>query len=403
MRRFSKRQTAVAVGGSLLLVLVAVQVPGQESDDRDRASYELNNGYGGGASVPEPILPAGVDVFNLSLEETRHYSRSYHYEVVGHSYFHGFQTYMTAAAIAAGEGAGFNTPRVYDGIGYFGGAGFYASIIADVSRPSDMRVLSVIPCDPGTRCLYHRVDPVRHIMVIGMDPTTGGAGNPIKPASGCTLVGSGAGQTCAQAVSGWAFYDVSDPRNPQRLGFVPTGNWSASGPLGTVTAKATHGLDLDGRYAYVCAEVGATKLPVNGLNMEVLIIDYSNPSDPTVVSSFHVQGQHTGETFAPQDQLNPDGTPQLPYCHEINYYQNRIYVAYRDAGMIVLDVTDRTNPVQISRYDYVPPYNGGGLGASHTYMPAGFIEWESVRERLRRPASRSIPTRISAVHPGSAA
>jgi hypothetical protein len=379
MRRFSQRQTAVALGGFLLLLVLALRVTGGESDDDSRHSYERNNGYGGGAYVPEPALPAGIDVFNLTLEETRAYSQRYNYEVVGHSYFHGFQTYMTAAAIAAGQGAGFNTPRVYDGIGYFGGAGFYASIIADVHDPRNMQPLSVIPCDPGTRCLYHRVDPVHHLMVIGMDATTGGANNPITPPGGCTLTGSGAGLTCAQAISGWAVYDVSNPRQPKRLGFVATGNWSPNGPLGNVTAKATHGLDLDGRYAYVCAEVGATKLPVNGLNMEVLIIDYGDPAHPAVVSSFHVQGQHTGETFAPQDQVNPDGTPQLPYCHEINYYQNRIYVAYRDAGMIILDVTDRNHPTQISRFDYVPPYNGGSLGASHTYTPVGFLEWESVK------------------------
>jgi hypothetical protein len=343
------------------------------------------NGYAGGAAVPEPVIPPGVNVFNLSLDETKLYSQAYNYQVIGHSYFHGFEQYMTPAAVAAGQGAGFNTPRVYNGIGYFGGAGFYAVIIADVSDPTNMRALSAVPCDPGTRCLYHRVDPVHKLLVAPMDPTTGGANNPTKPPGGCTLTGTGAGQTCAEAISGVAFYDVSNPSQPLRLSFVPTGNWSPTGPLGTVTAKATHGLDLDGRYAYVCVEVGATKLPVNGLNMELLIIDYSTPAAPKVVSSFHVQGQHTGETFAPQDQLNPDGTPQVPYCHEVNYYQNRLYVAYRDAGMIVLDVTDRTNPTQISRLDYVPPFNGGSLGASHTYMPAGFMEWESVTGTVAQP------------------
>src|SRR5262245_46090163 len=46
-------------------------------------------GYGGGAQIPEPVLPLGVDVFDLSLEETRLYSRSQGFEVVGHSYFKG--------------------------------------------------------------------------------------------------------------------------------------------------------------------------------------------------------------------------------------------------------------------------------------------------------------------------
>jgi hypothetical protein len=219
-----------------------------------------------------------------------------------------------------------------------------------------------------------------------MDSTTGGASNPIQPKGGCKLVGTGTGQVCANSVSGVAFYDISNPRKPVRLSFIPTGNWGPSGPIGTDTARATHGLDLDGRYAFVCVETGQTKLPENALNMSEMTIDYANPTTPTVVSTFHVVGQYTGETFAPNNQVNPDGTPQLPYCHEVNYHLNWLYAAYRDAGMIILDVTNRSDLKQISDYDYVPPYNGGSLGASHTYMPAGMQEWETV------PANATQPT-----------
>jgi LVIVD repeat len=381
--------SVVALSSVVLVLGIASRVWGQNDWQRPNpfsnpfnipspGDPEPNNGFGGGAYVQEPVLPSGLNVFNLSLEQTRQYSKSYNYEVVGHTYFHGFEKYETPAAIAAGQGAGFNTPRVYDGIGYFGGAGFYAVIIADVHDPQNMVPLSAVPCDPGTRCLYIRVDPVHHILVIPMDATTGGASNPIQPAGGCKLSGSGAGSVCSNAVSGVAFYDVSNPRKPVRLSFFPTGTWSPDGPVGTDTARATHGLDLDGRYAYVCIENGPTKLPENGLDMSEMTFDYSNPSHPVVVSSYHVTGQFNGETFAPNNQLNPDGTPQLPYCHEVNYYNNYLYMAYRDAGPIILDVTNRADPKVVEdSFDYVPPYNGGSLGASHTFMPVGMIEWES--------------------------
>jgi hypothetical protein len=106
-----------------------------------------------------------------------------------------------------------------------------------------------------------------------------------------------------------------------------------------------------------------------GQNNGVVIIDYQNPASPQIVSIFHVQGQFLNEQFGPLDQKNPDGSNQRVYCHEIFYDQNRLYVAYRDAGMIIIDVTDRANPKQISRYDWVPPYNGGGLGAAHSVIP----------------------------------
>ena len=83
---------------SLLLVLgVAHKVRGQEQDLEHKNPFNLatrddpepNNGFGGGAYVQEPALPSNLDVFNLTLEQTRHYSVKYHYEVVGHSYFKG--------------------------------------------------------------------------------------------------------------------------------------------------------------------------------------------------------------------------------------------------------------------------------------------------------------------------
>src|SRR5437870_3373157 len=90
-----------------------VQVPAKDQP------VEAFGGYGGGAAIPEPILPTGLDVFDLSLEETRLYSRSLNFEVVGHSYFKG--PWLTPFARQHGLGAGFNTPRVYDGIAYLAG------------------------------------------------------------------------------------------------------------------------------------------------------------------------------------------------------------------------------------------------------------------------------------------
>src|SRR5208283_5188596 len=67
---------------------------------KDLQPVELNGGFGGGANVPAVQMPYGVNVFNLSLAETQLYSQSYNYEVVGHSYFHGFEQYQSAASVA---------------------------------------------------------------------------------------------------------------------------------------------------------------------------------------------------------------------------------------------------------------------------------------------------------------
>jgi hypothetical protein len=105
-----------------LLSVASVMVPAiahsQQASEASQ-SVEAFGGYGGGAAIPEPVLPPGVDVFNLTLEETKLYSRSLNFEVVGHSYFKG--PWLTPFAKEHGLGAGFNGVRVYDGIAYLGG------------------------------------------------------------------------------------------------------------------------------------------------------------------------------------------------------------------------------------------------------------------------------------------
>ncbi len=298
-------------------------------------------GQGAGVHIPEPPSLPRQKAFDLTLDETRMYSRSNNFEVVGHSYFKG--EWVVSSARDRGIGCGFNTPRVEKGIGYFAGYDApptcFGVLIADVSNPAEMKFLSFIPCNPGTRCNYIRLNARRKILVVGMDANQA---NPNQPTGG----------PAPQA--GVGFYDVSEPRTPRLLGF-----------LLTLPNGATHGFEIDDRYVYGCARLGLTKPG----DQELAIIDYSDPGHPSVVSSVHIQGQHVGENYEPRDQRNLDGTPQHVWCHEVNLHKDRLYVAWRDAGMVIVDVSNRSEPRIISRFDYVPPFHGGSLGATHTAAP----------------------------------
>ena len=46
-------------------------------------------GQGAGVEVDQPPIPQGIDVFNLDLRQTRAFSRSLNFKVVGHSYLKG--------------------------------------------------------------------------------------------------------------------------------------------------------------------------------------------------------------------------------------------------------------------------------------------------------------------------
>src|SRR5262249_6840794 len=187
-------------------------------------------------------------------------------------------------------------------------------------------------------CPYLRVNKDRKILIFGSSQS---ADNPDQPPPG------------ESTDSGWSFWDVSNPADPQLLSHF------AIRPNGT-----THGMEIDDRYLYGC---GQTTLDTSRADLQ--IIDYSTPANPFLASSLHIQGQRGGETFEPQDRLNPDGTNQIISCHEITYHKDRLYIAYRDAGLVVVDVTNRNDPKVIGRLDYVPPFNGGSLGAAHTSAP----------------------------------
>lgn len=200
-----------------------------------------------GTGVPEILIPPGVDVFNLTLEQTVALSRSKNFEVVGHSYLEG--DWLTPQAKAMGLGAGFNTVRVHKGIAYLGGYNapptVFGTLIVDVSDPRNMKPLSVIPCNPGARCTYLRLNIKRNILVFDHDANPN---NPIKPPAGVPVD------------AGFSFYDVSDPRNPVKLGHVTTA------PDGK-----THGFEIDDNFVYGCASTPDVKSPAL-FHQEVVII-----------------------------------------------------------------------------------------------------------------------------------
>ena len=308
------------------------------------ASSGLALAQGSGRFLSERRIPERLDLFDLNLQQTIRYAKIKNFEVVGHSYFKG--PWLTPYAQENGLGAGFNSMRVKDGIGYFAGYNtpptLFGTLVVDVDDPRNMEPLSFIPCNPGTRCPYVRLDEEKKILIGTHDRS---ASNPTQPPAG----------ELPQA--GISFHDVSTPTNPRQLGFFLT-----------QPGGATHGLDIDGRYVYACANMPESKT-VNGSNQEVVIVDYADPQNPALVGRFHIEGQHVGEEFGPTDQPLPDGTQQAIWCHEIHYHKDRLYVAIRDAGVIILDVTDRANPTLISQLDYVPPFSSGAFGASHTFMP----------------------------------
>ena len=340
----------IFVGMSALSSCTAMGQNAPLSAEEPAVAQASTLGPGAGAKIEEPQIPEDVDVFDLSLDQTRKFSRSSNFRVVGHSYLKG--PWLTAKGKAQGTGVGLNSVFVHDGIAYVSGysdpPAFFGNLIVDVRDPADMKVLSYIPCEAGGRCTYQRVNTNRHVLVTGASPGMPNAvdANPIQPPGGK-----------ANARAGFSFTDVSDPRNPKSLGFFLTD-----------MGGATHDFAIDENYVYACASMPESNKP-GVANQEVVIIDYRDPSNPKLAGRMHLPGQHVGEEPGVMDRLNPDGTPQRVWCQQITIHKNRLYVGWRDAGVVIVDVNDPSKPKLVGQLDYVPPFNGGAMGAAHSVEP----------------------------------
>jgi hypothetical protein len=143
--------------------------------------------------------------------------------------------------------------------------------------------------------------------------------------------------------AGLAVYDVSQPAKPRRIGFMPV----AGGGIHRIWYTG-------GRWAYVSALL-------DGFTDYIFMtVDMSEPERPREAGRWWIPGmnQAAGETPA------WPATSRFGLHHAI-VHGDTAYAAWRDAGMAVLDVTDRARPRLISHRDGAPPFGGG----THNCLP----------------------------------
>lgn len=178
--------------------------------------------------------------------------------------------------------------------------------------------------------------------------------------------------------TGIAFYDLKDMYHPEflsRIDLDPGKNtdgtyWDASG--------VHHGF-FDGRYAYFGGgEAGF-------IGHHLIIVDAKDPRHPKIVGRWWIPGQKTPEEDAIRNSTDIDpvtglqkgwvpGNGFAPITttanglltkdqsfHYIAVYDTVIkgkdiaFISWHEAGLIILDVTDKTNPKFLSRFDYLTP------------------------------------------------
>jgi hypothetical protein len=134
--------------------------------------------------------------------------------------------------------------------------------------------------------------------------------------------------------AGMRIYDISDRAAPREIGFFP------------VQGCGVHRMwYTGGRYAYTSAFLDGYT------DATFLAIDLSDPANPVEAGRWHVPGmwEDGGE--------RPDWTSRYALHHPI-VKDGYAYCAWRDAGMIILDVRDPASPVMVSHTQWSPPFGG---------------------------------------------
>ena len=124
-------------------------------------------------------------------------------------------------------------------------------------------------------------------------------------------------------------------------------------------------------------DFGCTKIPKQGkfafiattkegyYDNILMIIDINDPASPKEVARWWFPGQWTAGGEKPgEDWVEPDaglrqGLPKIWVAlHDITTYKDRAYLAYRDQGVIILDISDVRKPTMISQIKWSPPEEG---------------------------------------------
>jgi hypothetical protein len=205
--------------------------------------------------------------------------------------------------------------------------------IVDVSTPERPRVVSRVKNHPSVQSQY--IDILGNILVVNQEAVREPAPKTWEP--------------------GIRLYDISDPAKPREVGFFKTDD-----PPG----RGVHGFWLhedpkQGKFAFI----STTKQGYYG-NI-LIVVDITDPAKPKEAARWWFPGQWTaggekpGENWVDPDRGLREGLPKIwVYLHDITTYKDRAYLAYRDEGVIILDISDIRKPTRVGQIKWSPPEEG---------------------------------------------
>jgi hypothetical protein len=176
--------------------------------------------------------------------------------------------------------------------------------------------------------------------------------------SGNILVVARQSEKVGQPHGGIKVYDVTDASNPQLVSYL-----DLTGP----NSRGTHYLTFtDGRFAYL--STGAKDfVPKNPQDDQMLmIVDLQNPKSPKELGRWWLPGTRVGDEVPEPARVNPfDSGFRLHTPLVSPERPDRAYLGWIDGGIVVLDISDKTKPKEVSRISW----QSLNEGFMHTVVP----------------------------------
>jgi hypothetical protein len=201
-------------------------------------------------------------------------------------------------------------------VGHFGVSGAGTSIL-DASDPTDLRLVRQWKAPHGTHT--HKVQVADGLLLVNHERFRGG-----DPWS-----------------AGMAVHDLTDPFAPRQVG------WFDSTGLGVHRI-----VWMGGDHAYVSATP-------EGFDDRIwVVVDLTDPTDPRETGRWWWPGQHVA---AGEEPSWPEGRRFA--AHHALVDGDTAYLGYGDAGLVVLDISDRAKPTRLANLQWSPG------GDTHTCLP----------------------------------
>jgi hypothetical protein len=243
------------------------------------------------------------------------------------------------------DGVQIMVHRGYAFIGHMFSKGFS---IVDVRDPRHPRPVNYVAAPPGTWNIHLQTHDDL-LLVINAKDMFAEAAFADEHAYYRGQIGAIVGTAQASRLSprdwtaGLAVYDISTPEVPRRIGFMP------------VEGGGIHRIwYVGGRWAYVSALL-------DGFTDYIfMIVDMADPTRPREAGRYWIPGMNQ----AAGERPTWPATSRYGLHHAI-IQGDTAYAAWRDAGLVMIDVSDRSAPKLIVHRNWNPPFGGG----THNCLP----------------------------------